>query len=395
MKSYLQSLLLTLFITTVSQPFSDNLLTVLMMVKDEEASIVKTLQPFIDGGITSFVILDTGSTDQTIKKARELFKAYQLKNSYIIEQPFIDFSTSRNYLIEQAEKLLPNSQFFAMVDAEWYINNVQGLLQFLENNVNAAEKSFYICLQTNYEEVKSGNESFYLTRVFKAHENIRFKYPVHEDIFVFPKKYIPQDIFYTYQPTKQSHDRSIARNTQDVKMLLAEYEKNPNDYRVLYFLGQTYVNLHDFEHAYIFYEKAIAATSDHEIQGRIHYKLAQMHETEKNWDKALHHYLASYNCDPDKAESLIRVASHYCLKSEYALCFLFALQACNIPHPENNHTEKHLYDYIRHNLLSTAAWHVKEYEIGKQATIKALEHTPNATHLQHNLKVYEAKTKQQ
>lgn len=385
---------LTLLLNTFIYPSQDqSILTVLLMVKNEETSIVKTLQPFIDGGLQQFVVLDTGSTDNTVEITQQLFSQHKLEQAYVIEQPFVDFSTSRNYLIDQAESLFPHTKFFAMADAEWYINNVQGLLKFCHDNINSREQAFYIALMTDYSGIKSHNEFFYLTRVFRAHRSIRFKYPVHEDIFVYPKKNIPKDVFYIYHPTKISHDRSIERNKQDVKMLLNALEQQPNDYRILYFLGQTYVNLGEYEKGCEFYKKAMSAVKDNEIHQRIHYKLAQIYEKINQWDTALYHYLESYNADQKKAEPLIRIANHYKMTNENILCYLFALYAADIKMPENEHVEQTLYTHLRHQLLSLSAWHVNEFNIGYQATQKALLAMPENENLKHNLEVYEQKIK--
>ena len=51
----------------------DPLLVVVIMVKNEETVMRATLQPFVDGGVDSFFVFDTGSTDNTIAVTEEFF----------------------------------------------------------------------------------------------------------------------------------------------------------------------------------------------------------------------------------------------------------------------------------------------------------------------------------
>src|SRR5271166_505862 len=120
-------------VRTAYIPYRNNnndLLTVVIMVKDEVNVIIPTLQPFIDAGITNFLVLDTGSTDGTQIKAREYFDQCGFEHAYIVEEPFVDFATSRNRALDIAEQIFTNTTFFLMLDAEWYMHNVEGLLKY-------------------------------------------------------------------------------------------------------------------------------------------------------------------------------------------------------------------------------------------------------------------------
>src|SRR5436190_22697761 len=101
----------------------DPILVAVIMVKNEEHVIRETLQPFIDGGIDSFFVFDTGSTDKTIETTQTFFKQNNITNGYIEQEKFIDFATSRNRALELAHQKFPHAAFMIMFDAEWYIND--------------------------------------------------------------------------------------------------------------------------------------------------------------------------------------------------------------------------------------------------------------------------------
>ena len=95
--------LLCVIIMSVCAQAQQDLITIVLMVKNEEAVIEKTLEPFVEGGITSFFIFDTGSTDNTISITELFFKKHNIEHYVILQEPFIDFGTSRNRALDLAD----------------------------------------------------------------------------------------------------------------------------------------------------------------------------------------------------------------------------------------------------------------------------------------------------
>src|SRR5262245_30205228 len=123
-------LLLCYSISVIAAQSYDPLLVVVIMVKNEEKVIRATLQPFIDGGVDSFFVFDTGSTDKTMEVAQEFFDEYGCEHAYIVQEPFIDFATSRNRALDLAQEKFPHAAFMVMIDAEWYLNDACALVDF-------------------------------------------------------------------------------------------------------------------------------------------------------------------------------------------------------------------------------------------------------------------------
>ena len=61
-----------------------------------------------------------------------MFDEYGITQGYILQEPFIDFATSRNRALDLAEELFPKAAFMVMLDAEWYLNDAKLLLEFCE-----------------------------------------------------------------------------------------------------------------------------------------------------------------------------------------------------------------------------------------------------------------------
>lgn len=361
---------------------SGPLLSVVLMVKNEGPVIQATLEPYLKGGVTSFVILDTGSTDDTIPKAYEIFKQYGVKG-YIFEQPFVDFATSRNYAIQCAEEVLPNAVFFLMPDAEWYMHNVNGLLNYC---ASIAEQSVLSCV------VRIGNaySSFYTPRLFRAHCGIQFEGVVHEVLNHISTVQVPNHIYFELKVSPEGHKKSYNRWFRDRDLLLAENEKNPNNPRTLFYLAQTCSCIGDNESALLWYTKRCEIVGWDEENYMARYRLAQVYEAMDDWENALSNYLLAYDMRRSRAEPFIAISQHYWNTGNYPLCYVFSKASLEIPCPEQDLlcVEKQLYDCTRYDLLGRAAGLIGYYELGEWAVRKALEAAPNSAHLHYNLSLY-------
>src|ERR1700733_6819656 len=102
-----------------------DLLTLTMIVKDEAKTLARTLasvRPFID----RWVILDTGSTDGTQALVRRELAAVP---GELHEEPFVDFSTSRNRALDLAGEA---TEFVMWLDADDELTHGKALRDFLE-----------------------------------------------------------------------------------------------------------------------------------------------------------------------------------------------------------------------------------------------------------------------
>jgi len=143
------------------------LLTIVLMVKNEAPVIRETLQPFIDAGIDSYFIFDTGSTDDTITITEAFFKQHNISNAIIIQEPFVDFATSRNRALDLADELFEDGCFILMPDAEWYTKNVEHLIQFCEEQKDAPCPAYLV-------RIIGTNIDFYIPRLLRIKSKLRF-----------------------------------------------------------------------------------------------------------------------------------------------------------------------------------------------------------------------------
>lgn len=365
------------------------LLLPVIMVKNEESVIAKTLQPFVDAGIKDFFVFDTGSTDDTVNVTKQFFKKNNL-NGVIAQEPFIDFCTSRNRALKLAEQAFPNAAFMIMPDAEWYLKNAHILLDFCQKHVNDNFDLYGVRI------INSSNLDYLNQRLFKCGKNGHFQGAVHEYSMGYEGPTVPLEVYFEWAPTPQGVEKSRGRWMRDRDILIREHNKDPQDPRTVFYLAQTYECLGDQENARLWYEKRTEMFGFDEERYVAHCRLARIYEALGNWPRALELDLKAYSERPHRAESLIHIALHYYTDNKHPLCYLFSRHAAEMPYPSQDilFIEKNLYDFTRYDLLGVGAWHMGDLTRGRNAVLQALQARPYDPHLLRNLVLFQTRQKE-
>lgn len=398
MKALLPIICLAISLCAVSAPskLDKNLIVIVLMVKNEESVICQTLQPLVDQGIQSYVIFDTGSTDNTVNVVKKYFKKHNIGNAHIFQESFIDFSTSRNRALELAEKQFPHAHFMLMLDAEWYLEHGEHLVTFCKQYKNNPADAYLIRINS------AGGQDFFIPRLMRPQAHLRFSGAIHEylNIKIAPK--LPYEIAFNYRPEKQGKEITKKRLQRDLDILLKEHAKNPHDSRTIYFLAQTYTYMGDYQAAYT-YNRLCVRCSATDKEAAQHWcreqayqacyesgVIAQALATTDNkfsWELALSHYLEAFALDAQRAEPLMRIAQHYWDAGSMELCLLFAQPAAEIPYPTHvaGIVESEVYAFKRHELLGACAGNLGKWDMSERALRKALQAHPEMEHLKKNL----------
>ena len=382
--------------------YQEFLLTVVIMVKNEADTIIPTLQPFIDAGIKSFLVYDTGSTDGTQSIIRNYFKNCCLEHAYIIEEPFVDFATSRNRALELAEQIFVNNTFLLMLDAEWYTHNVSELISFctVHKDYIAADCTGSCYLMRLFTVQDAINN--YTPRLIRQGCNVAYVGVVHESIQDRASGIVPDSVYFEYKPQQYGQDKSKARCVRDYTLLKKSHEDDPTNMRTLFYLGQTCQFMDDWEQAIVYYQKRLDMgelseekyLSAYRIGCAIEHIIGASNKNEPNpkytQEDAIAYYLKAYTMLPNRAEPLFRIACYYIRHNQHAIAYLFAIRAVQLAYPSNHalFVENKVYDYLRYDILGQCAIYAGECEIGKAAVLKALEIAPNDECLHHNLSLY-------
>lgn len=375
----------------------DPLLVVVIMVKDETDVIKPTLEMYCkadpEGKKIAYIVYDTGLDpwSSTMAKAKELFNEYNLTNYYIIQEPFVDFATSRNKALDLVDKNFPNAAFMLMPDAEWYLHGVPELLAFCEEELATQSTAGSYLVRIVSTDLDFGTQ-----RLIRCHSKLRFGGVVHETIMIGTRYKTPDSVYFELRPGRYGVEKTQKRWKRDRELLLKAFESNQKDSRSSFYLAQTCDCLGNLDEAYKYYDIRIHLIGWDEEDMMARYRLAGVTERLKNedgsirWPEALDHYLKAYTMRPSRVESLIRVAAHYLSEGNHACAYLFAKRACDVAYPKSDtlFVEKEGYEYTRWDILGQSAWYVGEFEIGEAAVREALRLHENYPHLLNNLSFY-------
>ena len=212
-----------------------------MIVKDEEANLKRCLDsflPIIHERWCELIIVDTGSTDRSIKVAKEYTKKFYQKE-------FIpwDFSAARNYGIQYAtgERLL-------IVDADEELT--QSSLYLLEDavlNPQTTEPTIFIKLRNFYTVDKNQYAEVFQPRIFMNNGKPLYQFCIHNKPRVDPPYlFLDNVIFNHYGYLFQKVELFEKKKERSLPMLEAEYLNNPEDLHILTHLVKTYYAVNNF-----------------------------------------------------------------------------------------------------------------------------------------------------
>jgi len=217
-----------------------DLLTLSMIVKDEEATIARTLRsvkPFID----RWVIVDTGSTDATREIIRQEMAGVP---GELHDKPFVDFSTTRNEALDLAGT---STEFILWLDADDELENGKALRAFLarERDAKGPDREAY------YVRIRMGI-TFDSARILRTRAGWRFRGVVHEVLTHSdrpPPTHRVPDVFIKHHPEADAVERSRKRWERDVGLLQKALAADPNDTRAAFYLANTLFWLQRYDEA--------------------------------------------------------------------------------------------------------------------------------------------------
>ena len=290
-----------------------------MIVKDAGPGFNQVLMsnlPYFD----EWCILDTGSTDGTQEVIKNVLK---YKKGTLYEEPFVNFKVSRNRCLDLANT---SSEYIMMLD-DTYI--IQGdLKSFLLENHEADSYSLM---------VKSHDVEYFSNRILK-NKNLRYIYTIHEIIEPNLNVMIPNDRVWIIDTnsdymTKRTNDRKLF----DLKLLLEEYENNPDDPRSLYYIAQTYSCIDDYENKAKYFEMRVNHPQDGYIEEKVdaYFELARTYNFNLNkpWDLCLETYIKAYNLNPKRPDSLYFIGIHYYFEKDYEKAYYYFKRAYELGYP--------------------------------------------------------------
>lgn len=352
------------------------LLVPVLIVKNEESSIIDTIIPFLNINLDKILIVDTGSTDNTINIITEYKKEFE--NITLIEEPFVDFSTTRNFALTKAKELF-DPHFLIMPDAEWILQNGDKLLTFLENNLE--ELFFKIIINENncvYPNIRIINS--------KKIENVNvFQGEIHEGIYQNAVD-IPSEIYFKWNYNSKGLEKSRKRWETDIIIL----NKNLTP-RNIFYLAQTYFHLNDYENAIIYYNQRVNLNENIDEIYYSYFQLGIIYKSLEQINEAVHNFLKAYVTLPIRAEPLIYMSM--LSLSNLNINKLFIEQSLKMEIPFGSlFVNLNLY-LKRHTILANICYKLQEYEEAHKNVIEAFKYEPEDPQVKNLAELINSKVK--
>jgi len=296
-----------------------------MIVKDEAHIIercLNSLKSFVD----FMLIVDTGSTDNTIHVVEEFFEENEIAGEVIFD-PWRDFSSNRSFALAQLRQRKDiNYAFMTDADHEVVFSPDFNVTKFKES------------LQADIYNVKTviGNYSYNLPSLFNNHKDFYFKGILHE-FLVSPDGCTRLDLLGLHVNAIQDSARNklgVAKYIKDVEVLETALKTETDPFmkaRYTFYLAQSYRDCKNYELAIKYYlVRSGMGFWDQEVYFSLY--IAALCEDELNIDSSIviEHFIHAISICPNRAEAYHGIARHCRNKAKYHIGYFYALKALSL-----------------------------------------------------------------
>ena len=294
----------------------DGIRVCLAMIVRNEAAVLPRLVASLDGAVDQWLVVDTGSSDQTPEVLEELLGA--LPGS-VEHREWRNFGHNRTELVELAGQLegvthllLLDADHTLELDPDWRARL-------------AAESADEFMIP-----VDSGIHQFHQSYLVRTGPAWRYEGPTHE--YLTCDEPVERTTFDAVRIVH--HADGGARHDKferDLGMLLEHLHDHPDDQRSTFYLAQTYRDLGRSEEALATYEhRAALGGWDEEVYysllqvGEMHHRLGRIAEATWAWQRAV-------EARPNRGESFHRLGRTLNEQSQWQPARIWLEHAATLP----------------------------------------------------------------
>jgi tetratricopeptide (TPR) repeat protein len=289
-----------------------------MIVKNESRIITRLLEtvtPIID----TYVICDTGSTDNTPELIKTFFDAKGIPGE-VIHEPFKNFGHNRTVALKAARN---KATYALLLDADMKLR--------IEPNFNkqALTADSYTIIQ------RGGSLSYYNTRFIKLSIDAKCVCPTHE--------------YYDLQPNTRTDKLDSIwiddigdggskgdKFERDIRLLKEGLIEEPNNGRYYFYIANSYFNCNRKEECIQYYRKRIQLGGWTEEVFYSHLNLGHAYMAIGQPELAINTWMNGYDLHPARSETVYEICRYYREIGKKKLAMLFCNLGKSIPYPKND-----------------------------------------------------------
>ncbi|MEH6610189.1 MAG: glycosyltransferase [Halioglobus sp.] len=331
----------------------------LNMIVRNEAAIIERCLSSVAPYISTFLILDTGSTDETPNIIRSFFDNLGIPGEVHIGE-FVNFSTTRNRALELLERSSLNYEYVILIDADMEL--------LVEENDWTARLSEPVYALKQHNTIAYDN-----IRLFRRDVPARYVGVTHEHLDTNGHSQISLKGL-----TMLDHAcgaNRVGKFDRDAALLLQGLEDEPDNARYVFYLAQSYRDAGKLDLAYTTYTRRVSMGGWEEEVFVAQFEKGRLAITLGLSDTAItSDLLEAYDLRSTRAEPLHSLAAYYRKREMWPRAYLFAHAGSRIQLPQDRlfvHTE--VYGWMLLDELAVAAYWVGRYEESAQACAAILQ----------------------
>jgi glycosyltransferase involved in cell wall biosynthesis len=308
-----------------------------MIVKNEAGVIRDTLDRVSDK-IHSWVICDTGSTDNTCETVRRYFAEKGIPGE-LFQDTWENFAHNRTLAFQRACSRADRADYVWVLDAD---DLLTGTLLFPSEMTADAYSLQYgddTCMRFQRPQLFS-------TRLEWVYRGVVHEFPYRADSLPYTVYFIPGDYFMDYMHSRRNltNDRGknplkYLRDAQLMEKALKSETDVDTYWRYVYYIGQSYFDYGDYEKALEYFRWHLETVRNHDTYFCHFYSAEALKITDKEKNEAdiIAHYLKGIVLDPTKAECPFSLAKWYFESTQYEKTRSTLAQFRNLALPTTHH----------------------------------------------------------
>jgi glycosyltransferase involved in cell wall biosynthesis len=292
------------------------------MIVRNEAHIVHEVLNSVAPYISSWVIVDTGSEDGTQDVIKSHMAALGIPGE-LFERPWRNFGHNRTEALKLAQG---HGDYIWVIDAD---DILVGTPDFT-----------HLSADLYWMRIGQSSFTYWRPQLFRDGAQVRYEGVVHE-LLVAEPDYVQARLEGEYHIDSRrlgARSQNPQKYARDRDLLLAEVERNPEDFRSVFYLAQSYFDLGDFANARKWYTRRVEMRGPD--QEAVYYSMVKIAEAmaqlDAPWPDVQDAYLRAWDFRPTRAEALYAIAHRYRVDRRYRLGYLFAERAAQIPLPKGD-----------------------------------------------------------
>ncbi len=362
--------------------------SICIIAKNEENTLPRlltTLQAYRNAGGHVY-LLDTGSSDTTVKVAKEwgcnVFESTAFSNMLSPEQvegidarhgntelfhmldPYFDFASARNYITDKAE-----TDWVYIVDADETLE----VFDFKKMDAMLSENDKVIMANSRF--YFSGSQNFFRCACYRK-SHVKYVGIVHEAPYQIVEGQF-MSISIGPEILKSVHKQDTLKpRGQYLTGLFVDLLERPDNPRVNYYCGREFMYRGKYKEAIKLFDRCLGYSKfDGEIAWS-HLYIADCYAAQKEFDLMVHHLHLSFG---EKAfrTPLVKLAKYYREIKDWQRCLCYASAAIEIPDTEIFMREEEDYTHGPYDLRYLARYYMGDVAGAREDFARAVGLNPD------------------